>query len=181
MTGENLNPITQDGRWGLAHSGKSYNMISIDAYRPPYIPWHLTTREFFEIVSDHLDSQGALVLNVGRTPEDEKLLSGLAATIQSVFPSVYVMDVPGTFNSIIYATKQPTNPQYLEENLALLLETELPNSTLVQSLRIALANMRPVPEGGQIFTDNKAPIEWITNQMVLNNILSDPDYLSEGK
>ena len=181
MTGENLNPIAQDGRWGLAHSGKRYTIISIDAYRPPYIPWHLTTREFFGIVYDHLDSRGALVLNVGRTPEDEKLLSGLAATIQSVFPSVYVMDVPGTFNSIIYATMQPTDSQYLEENLALLLETESPNSTLVQSMRIALANMRPVPEGGQIFTDNKAPIEWITNQMVLNNILSDPDYLSEGK
>jgi len=181
MTGENLNPITQDGRWGLAHSGKSYSIISIDAYRPPYIPWHLTTQEFFRIVYDHLDPRGALVLNVGRTPEDEKLLSGLAATIQSVFPSVYVMDVPGTFNSIIYATMQPTDPQYLEENLALLLETESPNSTLIQAMRITLANLRPVPEGGQIFTDNKAPIEWITNQMVLNNILSDPDYLSEGK
>jgi len=91
------------------------------------------------------------------------------------------MDVPGTFNSIIYATMQPTDPQYLEENLALLLETESPNSTLIQAMRITLANLRPVPEGGQIFTDNKAPIEWITNQMVLNNILSDPDYLSEGK
>lgn len=181
MTEENLNPISQDGRWGLAHSGKSYTIISIDAYRPPYIPWHLTTQEFFGIVYDHLDSRGALVLNVGRTPEDEKLLSGLAATIQSVFPSVYVMDVPGTFNSIIYATVQPTDPQYLEENLSLLLDTESPNSTLVQSMRIALENMRPLPEGGQIFTDNKAPIEWITNQMVLNSILSDPIYLSEGK
>ncbi len=59
MTDPNLNPIAQDGRWGLAHSGEKYSLISIDAYRPPYIPWHLTTREFFGEVYDHLDANGA--------------------------------------------------------------------------------------------------------------------------
>jgi len=181
MTGDNLNPIAQDGRWGLAHSGKRYSIISIDAYRPPYIPWHLTTKEFFTIVYDHLDSRGALVINIGRTPEDEKLLSGLTATIQSVFPSVYVMDVPGTYNSIIYATVQTTNTGYLEENLALLLDTDLADSTLVSAMRIASANLRQLPEDGQVFTDNKAPIEWITNQMVLNNVLSGSELIGEGK
>ena len=181
MTGDNLNPIAQDGRWGLAHSGKNYSIISIDAYRPPYIPWHLTTKEFFAIVYDHLDSRGALVINVGRTPEDEKLLSGLTATIQSVFPSVYVMDVPGTYNSIIYATVQITDTRNLEENLALLLDTDLADSTLVSAMRIALANLRQLPEDGQVFTDNKAPIEWITNQMVLNNVLSGSELIGEGK
>jgi spermidine synthase len=181
MIGDNLNPIAQDGRWGLAHSGKNYSIISIDAYRPPYIPWHLTTKEFFTIVYDHLDSRGALVINVGRTPEDEKLLSGLTATIQSVFPSVYVMDVPGTYNSIIYATVQGTDTRYLEENLALLLDTDSADSTLVSAMEIALANLRQLPEGGQIFTDNKAPIEWITNQMVLNNVLSRSELIGEGK
>ncbi len=181
MTGDNLNPIAQDGRWGLAHSGKNYSIISIDAYRPPYIPWHLTTKEFFTIVYDHLDSRGALVINVGRTPEDEKLLSGLTATIQSVFPSVYVMDVPGTYNSIIYATVQTTDAGYLEENLALLLETDSTDSTLISAMRIALANLRQLPENGQVFTDDKAPIEWITNQMVLNNVLSGSELIGEGK
>ena len=181
MTGDNLHPIAQDGRWGLVHSGKDYSLISIDAYRPPYIPWHFTTREFFEIVFDHLDSKGAMVLNVGRTPEDEKLLAGLVATISTVFPSVYVIDVPASYNSIIYSTVQPTEVQNLEENLRLLLESDMPDSTLVQSIKIALLNMRALPEGGQVFTDNKAPIEWITNQMVLNNIFSTPVNILEGK
>ena len=30
-----------------------YGVIAVDAYRPPYIPWHLTTREFFELVREH--------------------------------------------------------------------------------------------------------------------------------
>ena len=181
MTSDNLNPITQDGRWGLSQSGKIYSIISIDAYRPPYIPWHLTTREFFEMIYDHLGSRGALVLNVGRTPEDEKLLSGLTATIHSVFPSVYVMDVPGTYNSIVYATVQPTEAKNLEKNLALLQDIDSSDPTLIQSMQLALDNLRPLPSGGQVFTDDKAPIEWITNLMVLNNVLAGPVNLLEGK
>ncbi|MCJ7734810.1 MAG: fused MFS/spermidine synthase, partial [Anaerolineales bacterium] len=177
MTDPNLNPIAQDGRWGLVHSGKKYTLISIDAYRPPYIPWHLTTVEFFSEVYSHLDSDGAVVLNVGRVPDDEKLLSGLAATIQVVFPSVYIMDVPGTYNSMIYATVQPTQWQNLEENLAILMQDDDINDTLLQSMRIVLLNMRPIPDGGIIFTDDKAPIEHITNQMVLHSILQDPQLL----
>jgi predicted membrane-bound spermidine synthase len=50
MTESNLNPIAQDGRWGLEHSEHTYTIIGVDAYRPPYIPWHLTTQEFFQLV-----------------------------------------------------------------------------------------------------------------------------------
>jgi spermidine synthase len=176
---ENLNPIAEDGRWGLVHSDQEYSLISIDAYRPPYIPWHLTTQEFFEEVYHHLDDQGALALNVGRTPEDEELLSGLVATIQSVFPSVYVIDVPNTFNSMIYATVMPTRWENLESNLVYLLQEDHPDPTLVQSIQVALQSQRPLPQGGLIFTDDKAPIEQITNQMVLNSILTDPQLLGD--
>jgi spermidine synthase len=173
----NLNPIAQDGRWGLVHSDKEYSLISIDAYRPPYIPWHLTTKEFFREVYQHLEDRGTLVLNVGRVPGETKLLAGLVATIQSVFPSVYVIDVPGTFNSMIYATAQPTHWENLERNLTYLLQSDAQDPTLVQSIQIALDNRRDLPEGGQVFTDDKAPIEQITNRMVLNSILMDPQLL----
>jgi hypothetical protein len=48
-------------------------------------------------------------------------------------------------------------------------------------MEIAINNLRPLPSGGQIFTDDKAPIEWITNQMVLNSILAEPVSVLEGK
>lgn len=175
----NLNPIAQDGRWGLGHSAKKYTLISIDAYRPPYIPWHLTTREFFAEVHSHLDSNGALVLNVGRVPEDDKLLSSLVATIQTVFPSVHVMDVPGTYNSIVYATVRSTTWENLEENYTYLLEDDNTHPILIESIRIALDGRRSLPSGGMVFTDDKAPIERITNQMVLSNIFADPALLGE--
>ena len=119
--------------------------------------------------------------SIGKSFQGKKLLAGLTATINSVFPSVYVMNVPGTYNSMIYATVQPTRWQNLDENLAILMQTDNPDPTLIQSIRITLENLRPVPQGGLIFTDDKAPIEQITNQMVLNNILSDPILMGENK
>ena len=65
MTMPNLNIHVTDGRWGLEHSGQLYDIIAIDAYRPPYIPPNLTTREFFQICADHLTPNGALVINIG--------------------------------------------------------------------------------------------------------------------
>ncbi len=113
----NLNVYVQDGRWGLEQSREEYDLVVVDAYRPPYIPAHLTTREFFQIAADHLKADGTLAINIGRAPGDRRLIDGLATTIGTIFPSIYVMDIPGTFNSILYATRQTTSAETLLENL----------------------------------------------------------------
>ena len=166
----NLNPVAVDGRWGLAHSSREYTIISIDAYRPPYIPWHLTTQEFFEVVYDHLSEDGVLVINVGRAPNDRRLIDGLAGTISSVFPSVYVMDIPDTFNSMIYASAQTTSIENLYRNYNALLERDDIHPILTAALRRVIVNLQPLPESDIVFTDDLAPIEWMTNNMVLNYI-----------
>jgi len=56
-------------------------------------------------------------VNVGRTQTDRRLIEALAGTMQAVFPSVHLVDVPGSFNSILYATRQPTQPDNLIHNL----------------------------------------------------------------
>jgi spermidine synthase len=171
MNQSNLNPITQDGRWGLEQSDRYYSVIGIDAYRPPYIPWHLTTREFFEIVRDRLTDNGVLVINVGRSPTDRRLIDGLASTIQSVFPSVYVMDVPGSFNSIVYATVKPTDIENLYENYDQLTQRGDVHPLLLQAIQRMIVYQQPTTMIDSIFTDDWAPIEWITNNMVLNFVL----------
>jgi len=172
MNMPNLNPIAEDGRWGLAHSTRSYTVIGIDAYRPPYIPWYLTTQEFFQIVYDRLDPNGALVINVARAPNDRQLLDGLAATVGTIFPSVHVMDIPGTFNSILYATVQPTSFANLAANLEALQARGDAHPLLVEAITRTLTYQRPTPQTGTVFTDDLAPIEWITNNMVLSFILA---------
>jgi spermidine synthase len=172
MNEPNLNVIVQDGRWGLDHSPKTYQVISVDAYRPPYIPWSMTTQEFFQIVRRHLTPDGSMVINVGRTPNDRRLIEALASTIQSVFPSVYVVDVPQTFNSIIFATIQPTQAENLRENLAYFESRPDAPVLLLETLRTAVASLQPTPQTGPVFTDDLAPIEWITNDMIVRYLLS---------
>jgi spermidine synthase len=167
----NLNALAQDGRWGLEHSQKQYSLIAVDAYRPPYIPWHLTTREFFELVRANLSADGVAAINVGRAPNDRRLVDRLASTMVSVFPSIFVMDVPGTFNSMIYATAQPSSEENLKSNLISLLESEGTHPLLLEAVKRAAFNLQPAPVTGEVFTDDRAPVEWITNNMVLNFVL----------
>jgi spermidine synthase len=171
MREPNLNAIPEDGRWGVEHSPHRYSVIAIDAYRPPYIPWHLTTREFFRSVYAHLEASGVLAINVWRTPQDRRLVEAMAATIGEVFPSVHVVDVPDTFNSVIYATVQQTEDANLVENLRVLNAMENTHPLLLDALTLAAINAKPTPQGGVIFTDDLAPVERIANSIVMRFVL----------
>lgn len=167
----NLNAVAQDGRWGLEHSPSRYAVIGIDAYRPPYIPWHLTTQEFFQIVRAHLTADGLMAINVGRAPNDRRLVEGLVGTISTVFPYIHVMDVPASFNTMIYASLQPTSYENLYANLVHLYDRPDVHPLLIEALKYAFAYQQPTPVSSTVFTDDLAPIEWITNNMVLNFVL----------
>ena len=171
MREPNLNVIIADGRWGLAHSDEAYSVVAVDAYRLPYIPWQLTTREFFEQVRAHLLEDGVVVINVGRTPDDRRLVDGMVGTLASVFPSVHVVDVPATFNTIVYATMRPTDPGNLVANLDRLAQGDA-DPLLVDVLARTLANLRPTPDSSVVFTDDRAPIEQLTNAVALRFLLT---------
>ena len=170
MNEPNLNAIVADGRWGLEHSDELYSVIAIDAYRAPYIPWQLTTVEFFQSVAEHLDARGVLAINVGRTADDRRLIEALAGTIQAVFPSVYLVDVPGSFNSLLYATREPTVATNLVENLLTLQGRGAPTE-LIEVLNRATENIRAMPETDIVFTDDHAPVEQLINSIVLQFVL----------
>jgi len=172
MNMPNLNVHIQDGRWGLAHSPNKYTIIAVDAYRPPYIPWHMTTREFFLAAYNHLAEDGVLTINVGSTPGDRRLVNGLATTLATIFPSVHIMDIPNTFNTMIYATRQPTRVRNLAANLMLLYPRSDIDPLLLTVSQNTLVNLMPGYETTTVFTDDKAPIEWIVNDMVVHFVLS---------
>lgn len=167
----NLNALAEDGRWGLAHSAGGYTLVAVDAYRPPYIPWHMTTREFFETVREKLAPDGVVVINVGRSPADRRLVDGLAGTMGSVFPSIYVVDVPGSFNAMIYATRQPTRVENLYANILYLYQQAHVHPLLLRSLERVVLNIQTTPVSDVVYRDDWAPIEWITNEMVLSYVL----------
>jgi predicted membrane-bound spermidine synthase len=170
MDEPNLNVVVQDGRYGLLTSERTYDVVAVDAYRLPYVPWHLTTVEFFREVRDHLTAEGVVAINVGRTVEDRRLIEAFSATLEEVFASVHVVDVPGTCNSILYGTVQPTEADNLLKNRALMGEDVY--YLLPRVLESAYAQIRPTPEGGIVFTDDRAPTELLTDLVLVNFVLS---------
>jgi predicted membrane-bound spermidine synthase len=170
MTEPNIHAIAADGRWGLSQSEHSYSVIAVDAYRAPYIPWELTTQEFFEQVRSHLEADGVMAVNIGRTPDDRRLIEAMVGTIGSIFPSVYLVDVPNSFNTILYATRRPTQARNLVENLLALQEQGAPEQ-LLSVLDRAISNFRETPDSEIVFTDDRAPVERLVNSIVLQFVL----------
>ncbi len=171
MTMPNLNIIIGDGRLNLERSQQKYDIIAVDAYRPPYIPPHMTTREFFEICAAHLSENGVLTLNSASVPGDRRLINGLATTMGTIFPSIYTVDIPGSLNTMIFATKQQTTPEDFAANLVALSRDTSVHPLLISTMQVTFANLKTGYDTTQVFTDDHAPIEWIVNDMVIRFIL----------
>lgn len=167
----NLSVHIGDGRLNLERSEYKYDIIAVDAYRPPYIPPHMTTQEFFEIAAAHLTDDGVLTINVGSVPGDRRLINGLATTMATVFPSVHIMDIPGTLNTMIFATKQLTTRENFTSNLVALSTDPSVHPLLISAMATTYANLKDGYETTTVFTDDLAPIEWIVNNMVVSFVL----------
>ncbi|MBP6015895.1 MAG: fused MFS/spermidine synthase [Candidatus Promineofilum sp.] len=165
----NINALVGDGRYTFAGLSGPYDVVTIDAYKVPYIPWHLTTREFFTEVSEKLSRTGALAVNVGSVPGDRRLVDAVATTLLSVFPAVHVIDVPGSLNTIVVATKQPTTAGNLRANALALGEDAEP--LLRDALITAAANLASFEATGPVITDDRAPIEYISDSIVIRYLL----------
>lgn len=165
-----LTTYAQDGRYMLNQLDKQYSLIAVDAYRPPYIPWHLTTVEFFQEVRDRLADNGVVAINVGRTNSDRRLVDAMTATLSQVFPTIHAMDVPASFNTILVATLQPSESVNLVANLQAL-PADAPE-LLRDSLMWGVQQLVPVHPSDTIFTDDHAPVETLVDSLVLNFLLS---------
>ena len=171
MTMPNLNVVVDDGRYGLSRLAGEYDLIAIDAYRVPYIPWHLSTQEFFEEVRDKLAPEGVVMINVGRTAADRRFVDAMAATMQTVYATVHAIDVPYSFNTMLVGTQTVTQPEALADNLALLPAAAHP--LLRDTLALAEVSQVPVEASEVVFTDNRAPVETMINAMIVEFVLGE--------
>ena len=58
-----------------------YDSIFLDTYRQPYIPFYLSTHEFFELVRDRLAPGGSVIVNLGHPEGHDELEKVLTATM----------------------------------------------------------------------------------------------------
>lgn len=168
MTEPNLHVTIGDGRAFMRITHQTYDVVAIDAFQQPYIPFQLTTREFFQEIRAHLSPSGVLCLNTGHTSHDYRLVQAFVNTLATIFPSVYVFNVPNTFNTEVMATMAPTSLDMFRGNLNRLTADPVMGTVAGEVVPVAQAG-RAQP-GGVVFTDDRAPIEELTDQLLLNYI-----------
>lgn len=77
--------VIQDGRQYLLSHPEPADFIVLDAYNSDTIPFHLITREFFELVKSRLTDDGILAINYIGRPEEDFVTDSLFRTLGGVF------------------------------------------------------------------------------------------------
>jgi len=152
--------VEGDARTFLALNDATYDTIVVDAYSVQlYIAPHLATREFFQLVRSRLAPGGVVTLNVNAASPDSPLLTALSNTVAAAFPHVAVMPVPDSWNYIVIASEEPIDP------LATADKVPSPHLGIAEALRVAWKT--PFDPATEVFTDNHAPVEFMTDAMML--------------
>jgi spermidine synthase len=161
LRGRKLHTYTADARPFLRSSDAQYDLIIVDAYRQPYIPFYLTTREFFELCRDHLAPGGMVVINVGHPESSDKLEEVLSETLNVVFP-VVVRDPVQATNTMLVASETPVSADALDAAAP-----QLPVD-LAPLAREVSQRLEPRLPGGTVYTDDLAPVEWLIDSSILH-------------
>ncbi|MDX6672465.1 MAG: hypothetical protein QOI91_2828 [Solirubrobacteraceae bacterium] len=160
MHAPHLRTHTADARPWLHRTRRRFDAIFVDAYRQPYIPFYLATREFFALARDRLRPGGVVVVNVGHPRGSHRLERVLASTMGAVFTTVLRDPVEPT-NALLVATDAPATGARLRAAVATLPPGLRPLA------RGTASRLRPAPRGERAYTDDRAPVEWLVDSSIV--------------
>jgi spermidine synthase len=161
-----LEVFHEDARPWLEDSNGGYDVIMVDAYRQPYIPFYLATREFFELARDRLAPGGVVIVNAGHPEGNDDLETVLGRTLADVFPTVIRDPIEDT-NTLLLASDGPASGDRLAAAVP----------SLPEDLRVIAARESGRIEqrlaGGEVYTDDRAPVEWLIDRSILGYAAED--------
>jgi hypothetical protein len=166
MNNPRLHLYHEDARPYLRRSDARYDVISVDAYRQPYIPFYLTTVEFFELVRDRLEPGGIVIVNAGHPEGQDELEQVLTATMAEVFPNLLRDPIEPT-NTLIVGSEGRIGRERLHAAVG-----SLP-AGLRASAREAARRIEPPLRGGSVYTDDRAPVEWLIDESIVDYAAGD--------
>lgn len=165
-----LRITVQDGRLFLRKSEAKYDLIVMDAYFAEGIPFHLATREFFELARAHLNPGGLITANIigALDGRESKLFRALYKTYGQVFPGLYpfpVVFVPDRDTTVVRTIILVAGPkagitraQVIETGLRLK-RTRKVKFPLFDTFVVNYYD-RPIPTGDvPVLTDDYAPVD----------------------
>jgi len=174
-----LQIFNEDARTFLVNSDEKYDLIILDAYATDYVPFHLLTQEYFQIVKEHLEPEGVVISNLLGTIEGDTsdLPRSVYKTMKSSFPTVYVFTTAGNNiglgQNLIFVATQDSEQLDREdlENLSYQNKTNnlLNNTSYLENYHISGMRTDNIP----ILTDEFSPVE-----IMINPVTSQP-YFNE--
>ncbi len=155
----NFKVVNRDGRLFLSESRDKYDIILIDAYRGPFVPFHLLTREFYQIVKDHLAAGGVVAQNI---EPSTMLFDSAVKTINAVFPQLEFYKADGNIVTVAYdgAERKVEDLAAVahDRDKAYGLRYSL-TDMLNQRRRIDIAGGQVIDASAKVLTDDFAPVE----------------------
>jgi spermidine synthase len=155
-----LHVVTADARPFLERTHDRFDLILVDAYRQPYVPFYLATQQFFRLVRSRLRPGGIVALNVATVPGDRRLAEGIAGTLRTEFPQVLTWQAL-KLNQLVLGFDRPIARTHLRAAVA-----RTPGRIRVLT-RLFAENARAAAPSAQPWTDDRAPVEWVTDRMIL--------------
>jgi len=161
-----------DGRVFLRRTQDQFGAIIMDAYvHTRYggsIPYHLATKEFFEIAAKHMPTNGVLAYNVMGKAQTAgaDVLGSMYKTLKSVFPHVYQFPARDSLNVVLIATKSPEKYNFstIHTRATALIQTK---RVTLPSFRGRLYAFRADPPVNlyscKLLTDDFSPIDGLLN------------------
>jgi spermidine synthase len=166
MRAPHLRTFAEDARPYMRRTGERYDAIFVDAYRQPYIPFYLATSEFFRLCRDRLTPGGVVVINVGHPEGEDQLEKDLTRTLGTSFASVLRDPIEPT-NTLLMASTAPASTNALRPGSA-----GLP-ADLRPLAAAAASRIKPPLAGGEVFTDDRAPVEWLIDASIVKYAAGD--------
>jgi spermidine synthase len=151
--------IESDGRVFLNRHTEPYDLIMADAFTGSYIPFHMMTKEFYQLVRDRLAPHGVAAINI---IPSEKLYDSNVRTLKLAFDNLDFFNsgerVLSESNVIVLGRLDPfTEVEALQKAVAAQerYKFRFDVSQLVTARRIAV----PKAPTGEVLTDDFAPVD----------------------
>jgi len=164
-----LTTHAEDARLFMLSTSSIYDLIVADAFRQPYIPFHMVTAEFYRECRQRLSAKGAFVINLGVEKGNKDLVEAFTATLRSVFPFVHSFVLKNEFffdNHIYIGSNFDISPENAARSIRN--ELDIPLAQITASWREPQALA-----GSFVFTDDHAPIELFIERMIVEGAFAN--------
>ncbi len=152
---DTLEITARDGRIHLVRDKSKHDVIMVDAYRGPFVPFHMLTREFYQTAKRRLKPGGVLAQNIEPTT---MLFDAAVSTLASVFEQVELYPAQGNVVAIAYDGPRIDHAVLTERAVAMQAAQDFkyPLDSLLETRRVLTA-----PPEADPLVDDFAPVEML--------------------